>query len=59
MKVLPITTEGQFDELLEWVDRQFDDPPCIKTGTGAHLQVALELIKAYEDIHYPIDNSDH
>lgn len=56
MEIVTITTEEEYSKILEWVDRQFDNPPCINTSGGAQLQTALLLIKAYEYIHYPIDN---
>lgn len=42
--------------MLEWIDNQFDYPPCIGTSAGRDVQTALLLIKAYEDIYYQIDN---
>lgn len=49
-------TEEQYDQMLEWIDNQFDYPPCIGTSAGRDVQTALLLIKAYEDIYYQIDN---
>jgi HTH-type transcriptional regulator/antitoxin HigA len=48
-----IKSETAYGELLDWVDGQFDlhHPP--ESKEGEKLQIALLLIKQYEDAHYP------
>ena len=48
-----IKSETAYGELLDWVDSQFDlhHPP--ESKEGEKLQIALLLIKQYEDAHYP------
>ncbi len=58
MKLKLIKTEEEYDALLNWVDAQFDAKPIPDSPTGEDLQVALLLIKAYEDDHYPIPAPD-
>ncbi|MES2331735.1 MAG: transcriptional regulator [Bacteroidota bacterium] len=43
---------------LEWVDEMFDKKVKTNTPQGDKLQVALLLIKQYEDINYPIPLPD-
>ena len=53
-----IKTEKEYQDLLDWVDEQFDlnIPPDSKEGQK--VQIALLLIKQYEDLHYPIPFPD-
>ena len=58
MKLKPIKTEQQYDEMMDWIDGQFDKKTPPDSPDGETLQVALLLIKAYEDEHYPIPAPD-
>ncbi len=49
-----IKTENQYQNLLNWVDAQFDIGYAPDTAEGEKLQIALLLIKQYEDAHYAI-----
>jgi HTH-type transcriptional regulator / antitoxin HigA len=43
---------------LEWVDKQFDKKVKPNATEGGNLQIALLLVKQYEDEHYPIPIPD-
>ncbi len=58
MKLKPIKTEQEYDEMMAWVDEQFDRKVRPDTPEGELLQVALLVIKAYEDEHYTIPAPD-
>lgn len=58
MKLRPIKTEEDYDSMMNWIDQQFDLKVASDTSEGETLQVALLLIKAYEDEHYPIPAPD-
>ena len=49
-----IKTEKEYQDLLEWVDTQFDLNIASESNEGEDLQIALLLIKQYEDLHYAI-----
>jgi HTH-type transcriptional regulator/antitoxin HigA len=53
-----IRTEKEYQDLLEWVDTQFDLNIAPESKEGGYLQVALLLIKQYEDLHYAIPSPD-
>ncbi len=53
-----IKTEKEYEELLDWVDAQFDLAPNPESEEGGKLQIALLLIKQYEDNHYTIPFPD-
>ncbi len=54
MKLKPIKTEKEYDIYLEWIDQQFDKKIKPNSPEGEILQVALLIIKEYEDKNYPI-----
>jgi HTH-type transcriptional regulator/antitoxin HigA len=58
MELKIIKTKKQYEQYLEWVDVQFDKKVKAKTPQGEKLQVALLLIKHYEDANYPIPFPD-
>lgn len=58
MTLKPIKTDQEYETMLEWVDTQFDLSPDINSPEGEQLQIALLLIKAYEDIYHPIPTPD-
>lgn len=49
-----IKTDKEYENLLAWVDQQFDLAVQPNSKAGEKLQVALLLIKQYEDVHYSI-----
>ncbi len=58
MKLSIIKTKKQYEAYLDWVDLMFDKKIKPKTTEGNKVQVALLLIKQYEDAHYPIPLPD-
>jgi HTH-type transcriptional regulator/antitoxin HigA len=58
MKLSIIKSEKEYDEYLDWVDIQFDKNIDPNSNEGEKLQIALLLIKQYEDIHYEIPFPD-
>ena len=58
MELKLIRTEAQYEEYLEWVDQQFDRKVKPDSPTGEKVQVALLLIKQYEDEHHPVPMPD-
>ena len=53
-----IKTKKQYKQYLDWVDVQFENKVKSTTPQGEKLQVALLLIKQYEDANYPIPLPD-
>lgn len=53
-----LKTDQEYQELLAWVDAQFDLNVAPDSKAGEDLQVALLLIKQYEDVHFPIPKPD-
>lgn len=58
MELKLIKTDSEYEMMLEWIDRQLDLKPDPNSAEGNSLQIALLLIKAYEDEHYPIPAPD-
>lgn len=58
MKLKPIKTKKDYEAYLNWVDEMFDKKVKPNTPAGETLEVALLLIKQYEDQHYPIPLPD-
>jgi HTH-type transcriptional regulator/antitoxin HigA len=58
MKLKIIKTKKQYEQSLDWVDVQFEHKVKSNTPQGEKLQVALLLIKQYEDANYPIPLPD-
>lgn len=58
MKLKIIKNKKEYEAYLNWVDEMFDKKTKISTSEGERLQVALLLIKQYEDEHYPIPMLD-
>jgi HTH-type transcriptional regulator/antitoxin HigA len=58
MELKLIRTEAQYEEYLEWVDQQFDRKVKPDSPTGEKVQVALLLIKQYEDEHHAVPMPD-
>ena len=58
MELKIIKTKKQYEQYLNWVDVQFEHKVKSNTPQGEKLQVALLLIKQYEDANYPIPLPD-
>ncbi len=58
MELKIIKTKKQYEQYLNWIDVQFDKKVKSNTPQGEKLQVALLLIKQYEDANYPIPLPD-
>lgn len=58
MKLKPIKTKKEYEAYLDWVDELFDKKVKPNSPAGEELQIALLLIKQYEDEHYPIPTPD-
>ena len=54
MNLLIIKNENEYQDLLEWIDMQFDLKVIPESEEGKKLQVALLLIKQYENENYAI-----
>lgn len=58
MELSVIKTEEQYEQYLDWVDEQFDKKVATETPEGKKLEVALLLIKKFEDEHHSIPFPD-
>lgn len=58
MELKIIKSKKQYQDYLDWVDQQFDNKVKRNSPAGEKLQVALLLIKQYEDIHYSVPRHD-
>jgi HTH-type transcriptional regulator/antitoxin HigA len=58
MKLKLIKSNKVYEEYLQWVDELFDKKVKPNSPEGETLQVALLLIKDYEDRHYQIPTPD-
>lgn len=58
MELSIIKTEEQHQFYLDWVDIQLDKNPEPGSAAGKKLEVALLLIKQYEDEHYAVPFPD-
>lgn len=58
MELAVIKTEEDYNSLLEWIDEQFERKVSPDSPEGKKLEVALVLVKNYEDQHYPIPYPD-
>ncbi|MEO8172410.1 MAG: hypothetical protein ABI581_04980 [Sediminibacterium sp.] len=58
MELKIIKTKKQYDQYLDWVDKMFDKKVKRASPEGEKVQVALLLIKQYEDAHYAIPVPD-
>lgn len=54
MELKVIKSEKQYQEYLNWVDAMFDKKVRPNTQNGEKVEVALLLIKQYEDANYPV-----
>jgi HTH-type transcriptional regulator / antitoxin HigA len=58
MTLKTIKSEQEYDTMMAWIDGQFNQKVKPDSPEGEALQVALLLIKSYEDQHYPIPSPD-
>lgn len=58
MELSVIQTEEQYQQYLDWVDDQFDKIIRSDSPKSNKLEVALLLIKQYENEHYAIPFPD-
>jgi HTH-type transcriptional regulator/antitoxin HigA len=58
MELKIIKTKKEYQQYLDWVDVQFENKVKSTTPQGEKLQVALLLVKQYEDANYPIPLPD-
>jgi len=58
MKLKLIKSKKEYETLLEWLDGMFDKKVKAKSEVGNQMQIALLLIKQYEDKHYAIPLPD-
>jgi HTH-type transcriptional regulator/antitoxin HigA len=58
MELKLIKNDAEYELMLEWIDEQFDKKLNPESKEGNNLQIALLLIKAYEDVHYKIPSPD-
>ncbi len=58
MELSVLRSEDQYEQLLDWVDEQFDKKIAIDSPEGKKLEIALILIKQYEDEHHPVPLPD-
>ena len=54
MDIKIIKTKKQYQEYLDWIDRKFDNKVKSNSPEGEKVQVALLLVKQYEDANYPV-----
>jgi HTH-type transcriptional regulator/antitoxin HigA len=53
MELKIIKTKKDYQAYLDWVNELFDKKVSPNSPEGEELQVALLLIKQYEDAHFP------
>ena len=58
MELKKIKIKKEYQACLDWVDELFDKKVKPTSPEGEKLQVALILIKQYEDEHYPVPLPD-
>jgi len=58
MRLKIIRSKKEYLQYLDWVNEMFDNKLSPDTPAGEELQIALLLIKQYEDQHYPIPKPD-
>ncbi len=58
MELTVIKSENQYQNYLDWVDEMFDMQVKLDSPEGKKVEVALLLIKAYEDENFSIPFPD-
>lgn len=54
MELKIIKNDKQYQAYLAWIDKKFDANVPSNDPDGEKVQVALLLLKQYEDAHYPV-----
>lgn len=54
MELKIIKSKKQYDEYLDWIDEAFDNKVKANSPHGEKVQVALLLVKQYEDANYAV-----
>jgi HTH-type transcriptional regulator / antitoxin HigA len=58
MELKIIKNEKQYQACLDWIDEKFNSRVKANSAEGEKVQVALLLIKQYEDARYPVPLPD-
>ena len=58
MELAVIKSEAEYEAYLEWVDGMFDKKVSPGSPAGKKVEVALLLIKQFEDDHFPVPLPD-
>ncbi len=58
MELKVIKTSKEYNDFLNWIDTMFDKQVDPDSEEGEKIQMALLLIKQYEDEHYAIPTPD-
>lgn len=58
MNLHAIHTPEEHEAMLEWIDEQFEKKVKKGTAEGRQLEVALILVKDFEDKNYPVPLPD-
>lgn len=58
MELKIIKTGKQYQAYLDWIDKKFDSQVKTNSPEGEKVQVALLLVKQYEDANYPVPLPD-
>lgn len=58
MELKTVKNDEEYELLLEWIDIQLDNKPEPESPQCDDLKNALQLVKAYEDVHHkmPLPN---
>lgn len=54
MKLKKINNTKRYQQYLYWIDEAFNNKVKANSPDGEKVQVALLLVKQYEDVNYPI-----
>ena len=54
MELTIIKNKKQYKEYLDWIDKKFDAKVKISSAEGEKVQVALLLVRQYEDANYSV-----
>lgn len=58
MELKIIKNGKQYQAYLDWIDKKFDSHVKANSPEGEKLQIALLLVKQYEDANYPVPLPD-
>lgn len=58
MDIRAIRNEADYDWALKEIEQYFDNEPALGTPEAERFDVLANLLKAYEDAHYPITAPD-